>query len=210
MKSYVIRRFAGSDFSWDRVNTAEIDSWVWGRQYTPRAQAQAAAVDGEELRFRLTCFESSPKAVYKNFFDDVYKDSCLEAFFTYFDVCGTGCGGHVNGYVNCEMNSAGASLVAYGPDRFSRTRIDRLAARPSVTASVSSDRWTVEAVFRLSELKKIFGEDASLDAGTKLRGNFYKCGDETAIPHFGSWNPIGTPSPDFHCPQYFGEWTVED
>ena len=39
----------------------------------------------------------------------------------------------------------------------------------------------------------------------KLRANFYKCGDKTAHPHFLSWNPVGTPSPDFHRPDFFGE-----
>ena len=39
----------------------------------------------------------------------------------------------------------------------------------------------------------------------KLRANFYKCGDKTAHPHFLSWNPVGTPSPDFHRPEFFGE-----
>jgi len=38
-----------------------------------------------------------------------------------------------------------------------------------------------------------------------LRVNFYKCGDKTKKPHFLSWNPIPLPSPDFHCPAYFGE-----
>lgn len=41
-------------------------------------------------------------------------------------------------------------------------------------------------------------------APKQLRANFYKCGDETAHPHFLSWNPIPLPKPDFHCPQYFG------
>ena len=32
-----------------------------------------------------------------------------------------------------------------------------------------------------------------------------KCGDDTAVPHFLSWNPIGAPRPNFHTPEYFGE-----
>ena len=39
----------------------------------------------------------------------------------------------------------------------------------------------------------------------KLRANIYKCGDKTAHPHFLSWSPVGTPSPDFHRPEFFGE-----
>ena len=42
-----------------------------------------------------------------------------------------------------------------------------------------------------------------------LRGNFYKCGDLTATPHWGSWNPVGTGAPDFHRPEYFGKMPLE-
>ena len=38
-----------------------------------------------------------------------------------------------------------------------------------------------------------------------IRGNFYKCADDTANPHFVSWSPIDLPNPDFHCPAFFGE-----
>ena len=39
----------------------------------------------------------------------------------------------------------------------------------------------------------------------KILGNFYKCADDTEFPHFVSWSPIDKPSPDFHCPEFFGE-----
>lgn len=38
-----------------------------------------------------------------------------------------------------------------------------------------------------------------------LWGNFYKCGDDTAHPHYLSWAPIDEPSPAFHRPQFFGK-----
>jgi hypothetical protein len=38
-----------------------------------------------------------------------------------------------------------------------------------------------------------------------LKGNFYKCGDLTAHPHFLSWSPVLTKTPDFHRPEFFGE-----
>ena len=40
-----------------------------------------------------------------------------------------------------------------------------------------------------------------------LKGNFYKCGDKCAQPHFLSWAPIDLPEPNFHCPEFFGEIT---
>ncbi|MDO4756730.1 MAG: carbohydrate-binding family 9-like protein, partial [Parabacteroides sp.] len=38
-----------------------------------------------------------------------------------------------------------------------------------------------------------------------IKGNFYKCADDTQTPHFVSWSPIGLPTPNFHCPEFFGE-----
>jgi hypothetical protein len=41
-------------------------------------------------------------------------------------------------------------------------------------------------------------------SGTKMRGNFYKCGDELSVPHFVSWTKIKTEKPSFHNPEFFG------
>jgi hypothetical protein len=37
-----------------------------------------------------------------------------------------------------------------------------------------------------------------------LMGNFYKCADETSVPHYLSWSHISTNQPDFHRPEFFG------
>jgi hypothetical protein len=39
----------------------------------------------------------------------------------------------------------------------------------------------------------------------KIKGNFYKCADGTDSPHYVTWNPVQTPTPDFHRPEFFGE-----
>lgn len=39
----------------------------------------------------------------------------------------------------------------------------------------------------------------------KINANFYKCADDTAYPHFVSWNAIDNPTPNFHLPEFFGE-----
>ena len=41
--------------------------------------------------------------------------------------------------------------------------------------------------------------------GIHFRGNCYKCGDRTEHPHFLAWNPVHTPTPDFHRPEFLGE-----
>ena len=41
--------------------------------------------------------------------------------------------------------------------------------------------------------------------GLVATGNAYKCGDCLPVPHFVSWSPIHTESPDFHRLEFFGE-----
>ena len=38
-----------------------------------------------------------------------------------------------------------------------------------------------------------------------MRGNFNKCASATSQPHYLSWSPINTDSPDFHQPEFFGD-----
>jgi hypothetical protein len=55
-----------------------------------------------------------------------------------------------------------------------------------------------------------FGFDAltSLD-GVAAAANFYKVGSGLSVPHYLTWNPVGTPAPDYHRPEFFGEVLFE-
>ena len=63
---------------------------------------------------------------------------------------------------------------------------------------------------KVSEVKKIEFkskfpelEESLLGSGTS-RANFYKYGDILTIPHYVTWNQVGTEKPDYHQPEYFG------
>ena len=43
----------------------------------------------------------------------------------------------------------------------------------------------------------------------ELKGNFYKCASVTSQPHYLSWTPVKTPTPDFHRPESFGKIILE-
>lgn len=127
--------------------------------------------------------------------DPVWQDSCVEFFLKQGDI-----------YRNFEFNSIGVCLSAYGPDRNSRKSLEkdsliRILRFPSLNKNslplngMSSD-WSLTVAIPLDLL--------GLVAGSQFKANFYKCGDETLVPHYISWSPIGTSSPDFHQPDYFG------
>ena len=129
-----------------------------------------------------------------------WEDSCCECFVA--DPAG-------DVYYNFELTCIGSLLAAR---RRSRTEGDLLDAEalgrvirhsslaPAVMEYAGSlFSWSVAMLIPFA----LVGVDPDHLPAT-LRANFYKCGDKTAHPHFLSWNPIPTPSPDFHQPQYFG------
>lgn len=130
-----------------------------------------------------------------------WEDSCCE-FFVTDPYDGT--------YYNFELTCIGSLLSSKRKSRLDSVLREKedvaRVIRPSSLAHEEteiSDRifsWTVAMLIPYD----LIGIDRD-NVPVSVRGNFYKCGDLTAHPHFLSWNPIGTPKPDFHRPEYFGE-----
>ena len=196
---YLVRVEQEIDFS--RAEKAMISNYKWTEGYAPEAYAQLIYVEGRGFALKMTAMESNPKAEYTARFNDpVYKDSCLE-FFVNFD----------NGdkYMNFEMNSNGAFLAAIRTDRKNKTPIHELVELPAVKAVKTESSWGLDVFFSNEFIGMLFGKD-NFKSGDSFKGNFYKCGDETEIPHFGMWAPIDNPTPDFHRPEFFGTFKIED
>lgn len=55
---------------------------------------------------------------------------------------------------------------------------------------------------------KLFGME-SPEFPLEIKGNFFKCASGTSQPHFLSWMPIDSPTPNFELPDYFGKIIFE-
>ena len=73
-------------------------------------------------------------------------------------------------------------------------------------SSHENNWWAMSFHIPANMLMDVYGK--RLTDGGIVRGNFYKC-DETIHPHFGTWNPVVAPQPDFHRPECFGTMQVE-
>ncbi|MBR5286059.1 MAG: hypothetical protein IKU30_04095 [Clostridia bacterium] len=196
--SYIIRVEKDIDFS--RAEKAMISTYKWTEGYAPEAFAELIYVEDKGFALRMTAKESNPLAVNTEYNQPVYEDSCLE-FFVRFNP-------EDPKYMNFEMNSNGAFLSAVRVDRSNKTPIHTLAEIPVVKATKGETEWTVEVFFTLDFIGKLFGK-TEFSRGEVIKGNFYKCGDKTEIPHFGMWAPIDSEKPNFHQPQFFGEMEIE-
>lgn len=132
-----------------------------------------------------------------------WEDSCCELFLQRPGVAE---------YVNFEVNAAGKMTAARGTGRGDRKSLTpeefgQIVRMASIEGpqDYAGGVWTWRVILMIP--LELMGLDPD-DLPESLRGNIYKCGDLTAHPHFLSWAPIGTPEPDFHRPEYFGEFLL--
>ena len=109
-------------------------------------------------------------------------------------------------YFNFEMNPLGFTYIGFAYDRY---RSCRLAPRQeeemmNKTCRYTEDGWEVFYTIPVSFLQ-VFFPDYQLIPGRKIYANCFKCGDLTEKPHFISWNPSTSPTPEFHRSCDFGE-----
>ncbi len=152
------------------------------------------------------------RAVSRKHQDGVYKDSCVEFFFspeTHSD----------NGYFNLEMNCGGTMLFHHQikPRGDRALLVDADLALVQVASSlprivepeIQKDTiWTVEYSIPFDMLQRYRAMEAP-EPGTIWRANLYKCADDTSHPHWLTWAPVGRPRPDFHVPEFFGHLVFE-
>lgn len=165
----------------------------WNQEYRPACTARLSA-DSMGIGVCLRCGESNPKAAETKPNGDVYKDSCLEFFFQPFT--------EDPRYLNFELNCLGTLHLRMGEGRENRRDVPPCDFQ--IRAVREKEFWEVSFTIPLHYLEALYGR-AFTRPLHRARGNFYKCGDETEFPHYLCWSPIPLPSPDFHCPRYFGE-----
>jgi hypothetical protein len=174
-------------------------NWPELFNYLPESKFNIArTTDNLWIHFRVT--EQNVKAVHLVDQEEVWKDSCVE-FFVKLP--------YAEKYTNFEFNCIGTCLstrrksrtedvVPLSPEEMqSIKRFASLGNQKIELKGKSEWQLTVKIPFKILSFEKSL-------SGITIYGNFYKCGDETAKPHYVSWSKINTEQPDFHQPDFFG------
>lgn len=184
-----------------------IDEINWpGFPYRPEVSF-SIGYTWNELLLKYYVTESNFKAEKTETNQEVYEDSCVEFFVSPSD----------DGiYYNFEFNGIGTCLMGSGTARAGRERADReliasIRRLPSLgtspvghTDTVLSWTLTIAIPYRIFYRHRI-----NTPEGKIFSANFYKCGDKLRIPHYVTWNRVGTERPDFHQPAFFGQLIFE-
>ena len=169
--------------------------------YKPEAEFTIAYGD-HEIFLKYFIGENYFKAEKTETNQAVYEDSCVEFFVSPED----------DGiYYNLEFNGIGTCLLGTGTSRENSRRaspeivskIRRLSSvgEKPVTEKEGKFEWSITIAI---PFEVFFHHKVKELKGKSFRANFYKCGDKLTVPHYVTWNPVGTKKPDFHQPDYFG------
>ena len=198
MKQFIIPYEKHLTFSGE--NTIEIDTYKWSENcYQPKVDIFLCH-DNTRLAVKFIAHE--PETILRTTETqdgaDIYQDSCVEFFLKpYLDD---------PRYLNIEINPRGTTSMSIRTGRFDKKPIVHMyKPHLNLLSKIDPHCWTTCLELPFETLCEVFENPHSLCSGDTVYGNFYKCGDETAFPHFGIWNEIELDAPDFHQPQFFGK-----
>ena len=183
------------------LNEAAISDYPWLEKYPVSFPAFARVGWNESGLIVLMYANENP--ILKNITEISTRqctDSCLEFFVKPFPETD-------DSYMNIEINAGGVPYVGLGAGRGMGTKFKGLVEGMNVSASVHKGGfWAISYRIPAKFVKTIYGLD--LVSGHKMQANFYKC-SENIHPHFGTWNHVEAPKPDFHRPECFGDLILE-
>ena len=184
---------------WEKIPAVTLTHTPWLTPCAIEAKAQACH-DGEKLYVRMEAKESAILATLTGPLDQVCNDSCLEFFFAP--------GANDARYFNFEWNRLLSVYVGFGGAR--KTRARQILKDPKAlfapAAFDTADGWGIEYRSPKAYIQ-MYTPDFELRGEAAC--NFYKCGDETEIPHYLAWAALSSDTPDYHRRQDFGKLIFE-
>lgn len=184
------------------VKPLKLETVNWEQfPYLPEVNCRIA-YNENELFLHYQVDEQSVKAEITESNGRVWTDSCVEFFLSPEGN---------TAYYNIEMNCIGTILFGFREkgessihatdEQISDIRIITSLGNRPFAERKQPTKWEITVAI---PWKVFFNHELTFVKGSKMRGNFYKCGDGLSVPHFVSWTKINTPNPSFHAPECFG------
>ena len=194
MNKYVIKKITGAprEEDWEIADIAPMNLKPWPEVKDHFNSFAQALYDDNAIYVRMQSDEMPVVAKLTERNSDICSDSCMEFFF---------CPNEANDiYINFEVNALGTILIGAGRERKNRTICSEDRSLFDIKPQLCENGWSVTFKIPFDFIKKYAG-----DVTPRMRGNFHKCGRDTGHRHYGVFNMIDTPTPDFHRPECFGE-----
>lgn len=196
---YLIKKVASaitdiSDKAWDTAEVARIELINW-KEFTYKPNMEARILYSEfGIHVKLSTDDDPLVARCRAQNSEVCEDSCMEFFFSP--------NADDPQYFNFEFNAFGTMYMSVRKSRtdFYHPKEDKNYF--SVVSEVGPDEWSVMFTVPFEFIDRELGGHTK-----KILGNLYKCGGDNE--HYVTYYPVETDHPDFHRPEYFGDFELE-
>lgn len=198
---YIIRKIKNNiscidDKIWNIANVANIDKINWSEfGCIPKTTAKLLYND-YGIYVQIETDEKPLLARYCKQNDKVCDDSCMEFFFRPNE--------NDPRYLNFEFNPFGTMFFAVRTSRYDPIYPDKDKKYFNVKSYVDDKGWVLQFCIPFELIGEIFSSHTKT-----MYGNLYKCGDETSKIHYATYYPITIKEPDYHRPEFFGEFVLE-
>lgn len=184
------------------VGKVEFFNWENENPYRPNTEFQLCFLEKQGIFVKMKTDEKSLRSICKGRDEPCWEDSCMEFFFLPFS--------YDDGYINFEINPKGAYLSAFGKDRNNRVFLkDITSIEPEIKTSITDNGWELTLFIPCKLIEDVFKKEFFASCGN-YKGNFFKCGDKTEKPHYGSFSPMGSLPPGFHNPHLFANFSLKE
>ena len=191
-------------------NFLEIKNILWIKQtFVPQTRVRLL-YDSSALFLHFEVRDCFVRSIETQTNGKVWEDSCVEFFFAPNP-------DFPSRYFNLEINAGGTALMRYNlvprtkyieiePEDIAQFNIKSILPKRIDAEIKTPVIWTIQCRIPFETLKK-YAPIETPKEGKKWRANFYKTASNNSNPHYISWHKINAERPDFHRPEFFGEFT---
>ncbi|MBR4890623.1 MAG: carbohydrate-binding family 9-like protein [Clostridia bacterium] len=185
-----------NDKAWDLASVASLDKINWPEFPCSYKTTAKLLYNENGIYVRLETDEKPLLARFSNQNDTICCDSCMEFFVRPNE--------NDPRYINFEFNPFGTMYMSVRTSRFDPVFPDKDKKYFNVKSYVDDKKWVLQFCIPFEFIDEIFGSHTK-----KIYGNLYKCGNETVKRHYATYYPIDTEQPDYHRPEFFGEFILD-
>ena len=222
MKQYKMRKTTGeaalcgevTGTEWEKANKLSVNEYPWFKSGNKQGTTVRMLYDERAVYVQFLCEDKHIYADHTEVNSSVCIDSCVEFFAKplprdnerYFNLEVNCCGNFLLGWGRNIKDIAGTFVA---PElSTSYLKIASSEPGPRKAESPEDNGWWMAAKIPFELINQISGDEIRPVSGTVWRANFYRCGGQTD-PQYACWNLVGTPNPDYHQPEFFGELVFE-
>ncbi|QLG28844.1 carbohydrate-binding family 9-like protein [Halorarum halophilum] len=201
--------------AWDRAKAGEIDRFSWSDDGDGPGTVVRALHDEDALFLQFQVEDREMRAEVTELNGPTFEDSSVEFFATpgpdaegkYLNFEANCCGTFKLGWQEPAWRERGVGRDLVSPMLAGEIDVETSVPGPTRTPSEDDNGWWLAVRIPEATLQSFTGRPVSIAHDAVWRGNFYRSG----VPDHrkATWNPLPTPTPEYHSPEHFGRIRFE-